>query len=78
MSEFVVTAPASSANLGAGFDSVGIGIEIRMTARVGVLGSGASPVWSYGGLHPPTHDGVRRMFFKVRFNFTNTPQNSAE
>jgi len=59
MSEFVVTAPASSANLGAGFDSVGIGIEIRMTARVGVLGSGASPVWSYGGLHPPTHDGVR-------------------
>ena len=59
MSAFVVTAPASSANLGAGFDSVGIGIEIRMTARVRVLDSGAAAEWRYGGLHPPTHDGVR-------------------
>ncbi len=59
MTEFVVTAPASSANLGAGFDSVGIGIEIRMTARVRVVERGALPAWEYGGLHPPTHDGIR-------------------
>ena len=56
---FVVSAPASSANLGAGFDAVGLGIEIRMTARVRVLASGAQPVWTYAGAHAPTHDGLR-------------------
>jgi len=61
MSEFVVTAPASSANLGAGFDSVGIGIEIRMTARVRVLERGAASIGRYSGLHPPTHAGVRAL-----------------
>jgi homoserine kinase len=59
MNDFVVTAPASSANLGSGFDSVGIGIDIRMTARVRVLEPGATSVWSYGGIHAPTHDGLR-------------------
>jgi homoserine kinase len=59
MNDFVVTAPASSANLGSGFDSVGVGIEIRMTARVRVLDPGATSRWTYSGLHAPTHDGVR-------------------
>lgn len=59
MNDFVVTAPASSANLGSGFDSVGIAVEIRMTARVRVLAPGATSVWTYRGLHAPTHDGVR-------------------
>ena len=59
MNEFVVTAPASSANLGSGFDSVGIGIDIRMTARVRVLAPGATSTWDYHGLHAPTHDGLR-------------------
>jgi homoserine kinase len=59
MTEFTVTAPASSANLGAGFDSVGIGIELRMTARVRVLNPGATSRWTYAGAHAPTHDGIR-------------------
>jgi homoserine kinase len=59
MTEFTVSAPASSANLGAGFDSVGIGIELRMTARVRVLNPGATSRWTYAGAHPPTHDGIR-------------------
>jgi homoserine kinase len=56
---FVVSAPASSANLGSGFDSVGIGIDIRMTAHVRVLDAGAPSTWSYRGRHAPTHDGLR-------------------
>jgi homoserine kinase len=59
MNGFIVSAPASSANLGSGFDSVGVGIEIRMTARVRVLDPGATSSWTYSGLHAPTHDGVR-------------------
>lgn len=59
MRDFTVSAPASSANLGAGFDAVGIGIEIRMTARVRELEPGATSVWTYSGSHAPTHDGVR-------------------
>jgi homoserine kinase len=57
--EFVVSAPASSANLGAGFDAVGVGIELRMKARVRVLPRGEESVWIAGGSHPPTHDGIR-------------------
>ena len=59
MTELVVSAPASSANLGAGFDAVGLGIEIRMTARVRALPRGAAAQWSYAGPHAPTHDGIR-------------------
>jgi len=57
--ELLVSAPASSANLGAGFDAVGVGIEIRMSARVRVLEPGASSVWRYAGPHAPTHEGIR-------------------
>ncbi|HTW83525.1 MAG TPA: homoserine kinase [Candidatus Sulfotelmatobacter sp.] len=59
MRELLVSAPASSANLGAGFDAVGVGIEIRMSARVRVLEPGASSVWRYAGPHAPTHEGIR-------------------
>ena len=59
MNELVISAPASSANLGAGFDAVGIGIEIRMEARVRVLPAGAASEWAYAGPHAPTHDGIR-------------------
>jgi homoserine kinase len=55
----IVSAPASSANLGAGFDAVGLAIEIRMTARVRELAPGASSSWTYSGTHAPTHDGLR-------------------
>ncbi|HTJ27422.1 MAG TPA: homoserine kinase [Candidatus Limnocylindria bacterium] len=59
MNEFTVSAPASSANLGAGFDAVGIALELRMTAHVRVLDAGAAPVWTYTGAHAPTHEGIR-------------------
>jgi homoserine kinase len=59
MTDFAVSAPASSANLGSGFDSVGVAIEIRMTARVRVLAAGAPAVWTYTGGCAPTHDGIR-------------------
>src|ERR1700737_3937627 len=59
MTAFTVSAPASSANLGAGFDAVGIAIEIRMTARVRELPPGSATHWSYAGRHAPTHDGLR-------------------
>ncbi|MEA2718626.1 MAG: homoserine kinase [Candidatus Eremiobacteraeota bacterium] len=59
MTEFTVSAPASSANLGAGFDAVALALELRMTARVRGLAAGASPEWTYSGAHAPTHDGIR-------------------
>ncbi|HZO94723.1 MAG TPA: homoserine kinase [Candidatus Baltobacteraceae bacterium] len=59
MTRFTVSAPASSANLGAGFDAVALALELRMTARVRVLPPGAVPVWSYGGECAPTHDAIR-------------------
>lgn len=59
MNDFTVSAPASSANLGAGFDAVGIALELRMTARVRELPAGAPPMWSASGPHAPTHDGIR-------------------
>ncbi|HEX3465884.1 MAG TPA: homoserine kinase [Candidatus Elarobacter sp.] len=57
--EFTVSAPASSANLGAGFDAVALALELRMTARVSELTPGASSHWTYSGAHAPTHDGLR-------------------
>ncbi len=59
MIDFVVSAPASSANLGAGFDAVALALELRISARVRELNGGASSEWSYGGPHAPTHDGLR-------------------
>jgi homoserine kinase len=60
VTEFAVSAPASSANLGAGFDAVGLALELRMTARVRAIAPGGSSEWSYAGTHAPTHDGLRR------------------
>jgi homoserine kinase len=57
---FTVSAPASSANLGAGFDAVGLALDVRMRARVRVLEPGSSSEWRYGGAHAPTHGGLRR------------------
>jgi homoserine kinase len=59
MTGFTVSAPASSANLGAGFDAVALALELRMTARVRVLEPGAESDWTYSGTHAPTHDGLR-------------------
>ncbi len=51
--------PASSANLGPGFDSIGLALELRLSAEVRVLGAGATPRWTFSGAHFPTHDGLR-------------------
>jgi homoserine kinase len=59
VTEFTVSAPASSANLGAGFDAVALALELRMTAHVRRGGDGGVPAWTYSGAHPPTHDGLR-------------------
>ncbi|HTD36474.1 MAG TPA: homoserine kinase [Candidatus Limnocylindrales bacterium] len=59
MNGFTVSAPASSANLGAGFDAVALALELRMTARVSELSPGSSSQWTYSGSHAPTHDGLR-------------------
>jgi homoserine kinase len=56
---FSVSAPASSANLGAGFDAVALALELRMTARVRAPSDGSAAVWTYRGTHAPTHDGLR-------------------
>jgi homoserine kinase len=58
-SSFTVSAPASSANLGAGFDAVALALELRMTAHVRVNARGASSDWSYSGAEAPTHEGLR-------------------
>src|SRR6202011_1940964 len=44
--ELTVSAPASSANLGAGFDAVALALELRMTARVRELPPGTSSEWT--------------------------------
>jgi homoserine kinase len=56
---FGVSVPASSANLGPGFDSVGLALELRIRAHVRVLPDGATPRWTFGGDYLPTHDGLR-------------------
>jgi homoserine kinase len=56
---FTVSAPASSANLGAGFDAVALALELRMTARVRALDRGTPSRWTYSGSQAPTHDGLR-------------------
>jgi homoserine kinase len=59
MTAFTVSAPASSANLGAGFDAVALALELRMTAHVRECASGEPSEWTYSGAHAPTHDGLR-------------------
>jgi homoserine kinase len=56
---FRLSVPASSANLGPGFDAVGLALELRIAATVTVLPDGATPRWTFGGDCPPTHDGLR-------------------
>ena len=59
MKRFAVSVPATSANLGPGFDSVGIALELRIRADVRVLAAGESATWSFTGSEAPTHNGLR-------------------
>lgn len=56
---FQVSVPASSANLGPGFDSVGLALELRISACVSVLAEGETPRWTFAGNYVPTHHGLR-------------------
>jgi len=56
---FAVSVPATSANLGPGFDAIGLALGLRMRADVEVLAPGSAPKWSFAGTEAPTHDGLR-------------------
>jgi homoserine kinase len=56
---FRLSVPASSANLGPGFDSIGLALDLRISASVAVLPDGATPRWTFAGDYPPTHSGLR-------------------
>jgi homoserine kinase len=53
-STFVVSVPATSANLGPGFDAVGVALDLRMRAEVE---PGDTFSLSFGGPQAPSHDG---------------------
>lgn len=56
---FALSVPATSANLGPGFDSIGLALDLRMHADVEVLPAGEATRWSFSGDEAPTHDGLR-------------------
>ncbi len=60
---FSVSAPASSANLGPGFDAVGIALNLRMTARV--KPSRRFALEFVGNETAPTHDGVEKLIISA-------------
>ncbi len=59
MKQFAVSVPATSANLGPGFDSIGLALELRIRADVTVLAPNEPPRWSFTGSEAPTHNGLR-------------------
>jgi homoserine kinase len=56
---FAVSVPATSANLGPGFDTIGLALDLRIRADVDVLDAGSEPAWSFTGSEAPTHSGLR-------------------
>ncbi len=59
MKRFAVSVPATSANLGPGFDTIGLALDLRIRADVEVLAAGAEPRWEFRGSEAPTHSGLR-------------------
>jgi homoserine kinase len=59
---FAVSVPASSANLGPGFDAVGIALDLRLSARV----RPASRIrLTFGGNEAPSHDGYEAVLLRA-------------
>lgn len=57
---FRISVPATSANLGPGFDTIGVALERRIYADVEVLASGSPASFEFAeGPFRPTHDGLR-------------------
>jgi homoserine kinase len=57
--QFAVSVPATSANLGPGFDCVGMALDLRIRADVTLLAAGEASRWSFTGSEAPTHGGLR-------------------
>ena len=74
---FNVSAPASSANLGPGFDAVGIALNLRMTARV--KPSRRFSLAFVANDAAPTHDGVKELIISAMHRIsTKLPSVSIE
>ena len=75
MKRFAVSVPATSANLGPGFDTIGLALELRIRAEVQVLGAGVAPTWEFRGAEAPTHGGLRdEMLRAMRTLFASVGQ----
>lgn len=75
MRRFAVSVPATSANLGPGFDTIGLALELRIRADVRVLDAGAEPAWEFRGIEAPTHGGLRdEMLRAMRTLFASVGQ----
>jgi homoserine kinase len=59
VNRFAVSVPATSANLGPGFDTIGLALDLRIRADVVVLEPGCEPAWTFTGSEAPTHSGLR-------------------
>src|SRR5579871_1426038 len=60
---FSVAVPASSANLGPGFDALAVALELRMRAHVSP--GEAFSIGFDASLEKPTHDGLRRAIIRA-------------
>jgi homoserine kinase len=56
---FTISVPATSANLGPGFDTIGLALERRICAKVEVAPSGETAFTFAETPFKPTHDGLR-------------------
>ena len=75
MKQFAVSVPATSANLGPGFDTIGIALDLRIRADIEVLDAGATPTWEFRGIEAPTHGGLRdEMLRAMRTLFASVGQ----
>ncbi len=75
MKRFAVSVPATSANLGPGFDTIGLALDLRIRADVQVLAAGATPAWEFRGREAPTHGGLRdEMLRAMRTLFASVGQ----
>lgn len=60
MARFTLSVPATSANLGPGFDTIGLALDVRITAAVEVLEPGSATSFEFVETpYKPTHDGLR-------------------
>ena len=72
---FAVSVPATSANLGPGFDTIGLALDLRIRADVDVLGAGVASTWEFSGPEAPSHNGLRdEMLRAMRTLYANVGQ----